>query len=160
MSLVKWAFIGLLVLPAAELAVFLLVAALTGLLAAAALFVATSVVGVLILRHRGRGDLGRLRAAFARDGIRALHLETPGVAPTIGGILLVFPGFITDILGAALFLPAVRRWAAAKLGQVGRERRRRRRGHRVIDLEPGEWRQIPDPRRGRGRKPKGASKGM
>jgi UPF0716 protein FxsA len=160
MSLVKWAFIGLLVLPAAELAVFLLAVALIGWLPAAALFIATSVVGVLILRHRGRGDLGRLRTAFARDGIRALHLETPGVAPAIGGILLVFPGFITDILGAALFLPAVRRWAAAKLARARRERRRRRRDHRVIDLEPGEWRQIPDPRRDRGRKRKGASEGM
>src|SRR5260221_8926306 len=108
MSLVKWTLIGLLVLPAAELFAFFLMAALIGWLWAAGLFIATSIVGVLLLRRFGRADLGGLRTAFARDGIRALHLETPGMATMLGGILLIFPGFITDLLGAALLLPAVR----------------------------------------------------
>jgi hypothetical protein len=81
MSLVKWAIIGLLVLPAAELLAFLLVAALIGWLWSAALFVATSVAGVLLLRQSGRADIDRLRNAFAQDGIRAMHLETPAWAP-------------------------------------------------------------------------------
>ena len=104
MSLVKWTFIGLAVLPAAEFLALILVAALIGWLWTAALFVATSFVGVLLWRKSGRADLDRVRNAFARDGIRAIRLETPGVAPVIGGILLVFLGFITDILGAALYL--------------------------------------------------------
>src|SRR6516162_9092651 len=107
MSLVKWTLIGLLVLPAAELFAFFLMAALIGWLWAAGLFIATSIVGVLLLRRCGRTDLDRLRTAFARDGIRALHLETPGMATMLGGILLIFPGFITDLLGAALLLRAV-----------------------------------------------------
>src|SRR6516164_10041417 len=111
MSLVKWTLIGLLVLPAAEL---------IGWLWAAGLFIATSIAGVLLLRRFGRADLDRLRTAFARDGVRALHLETPGVATMVGGILLIFPGFITDLLGAALLLPAVRRWAAAKFATLAR----------------------------------------
>lgn len=152
MSLVKWTFIGLAALPAAELLAFILVAALIGWLWTAALFVATSVVGVVLLRKSGRADLDRVRNAFARDGIRAIHLETPGVAPVIGGILLVFPGFITDILGAALYVPPLRRWAAGKLAERAR-RTRRRADERVIDLEPSEWRHLPDQRRRR-RKPK------
>ena len=152
MSLVKWTFIGLAALPVAELLVFILVAALIGWLWTAALFVATSVVGVLLLRKSGRADLDRVRNAFVRDGIRAIRLETPGVAPVIAGILLVFPGFITDILGAALYVPPLRRWAAGKLATRTR-RDRRRRDERVIDLEPGEWHHLPDRRRRR-RKPK------
>ena len=70
MSLLKWTIIGLLVLPAAELLAFLLVAALIGWLWAAALFVATSVAGVLLLRQSGRADMHRVRNAFARDGIQ------------------------------------------------------------------------------------------
>jgi UPF0716 protein FxsA len=151
MSLVKWTLIGLLVLPAAELLAFLLVAALLGWLAAAGLFIATSIVGVLLFRRSGRADLDRLRAAFARDGIRALHLETPGMATMLGGILLIFPGFITDVLGAALFLPAIRRWVAAKFAT---RRPRTPRDDRVIDLELGEWHQIPERRRNRRRKSK------
>lgn len=154
MSLVKWTLIGLLVLPAAELFAFFLMAALIGWFWTAGLFIATSIVGALLLRRFGRADLDRLRTAFARDGIRALHLETPGMATMLGGILLIFPGFITDLLGAALLLPAVRRWAAAKLATFARGSRRTPRDDRVIELEPGEWHQIPDRGRRRRRKSK------
>jgi UPF0716 protein FxsA len=157
MSLVKWAFIGLLVLPAAELATFLLVAALIGWLRTAVLFVATSVVGVLLLRRSGRSNLERLRTAFAQDGIRAVHLETPGVAAMLGGILLVFPGFITDALGAALLVPPLRLWLAGALARSAEARRRRQRdAERIIDLEPSEWQQLPDQSRGRRRQSKRA----
>ena len=154
MSLVKWTLIGLLVLPAAELFTFFLMAALIGWLWAAGLFIATSIAGVLLLRRFGRADLDRLRTAFARDGIRALHLETPGMATMLGGILLIFPGFITDLLGAALLLPTVRRWAAAKLATFARSSRRTPHDDRVIELEPGEWHQIPDQGRRRRHKSK------
>ena len=157
MSLVKWAFIGLIALPAAELLALIMVASLIGWLRAAALFIGTSVVGVLLLRKSGRADLARFRAAFAQQGMRAVHLETPGVATIIGGILLTFPGFITDLVGAALFLPAIRRWAAARFATLARYNRRGRRDTRIIDLEPTEWHQIPDQRRGRRRKSKGSA---
>src|SRR5499427_7238789 len=140
--------------PAAEVLAFLLMAALIGWWWAAGLFIATSIVGVLLLRRFGRADLDRLRTAFARDGIRALHLETPGMATMLGGILLIFPGFITDLLGAALLLPAVRRWAAAKFATFARSSRRTPRDDRVVELEPGEWHQIPDRGRRRRRKSK------
>jgi UPF0716 protein FxsA len=159
MSLVKWAFIGLLVLPAAEIVGFLLVAALIGWLWAGIAFVATSVMGVLLLKRSGRRDLARLADALRNDGIAALHLESPGVASMLGTILLVFPGFITDVLGGALFVPAFRRWAAAALAKTAKKRnqtRNRKRHHgpqdSIIDLEPGEWHQIPDQSRARRRK--------
>jgi len=150
--LVKWTFIGLLMLPIAEVASFLLVAVLIGWFWAAALFFATSVAGVLLLRRSGRNDLDRFRAAFAQDGIRAVHLESPGVAAMLGGILLVFPGFITDLMGAALLVPPLRRWLVGKLAQARRNRRRRQHDDHVIDLAPDEWQQIPDRRRDRPRK--------
>src|SRR5262245_56448669 len=125
MLLVKWVFIGLLALPVAEGLTLLVVAAPIGWFWASALFMGTSVVGVLLLRRSGRNDLDRFRAAFAQDGIRAVHLESPGVAAMLGGILLVFPGFITDLLGVALLVPPVRRWLAGKLAQARRDRRQR-----------------------------------
>lgn len=159
MLLVKWAFIGLLVLPAAELVAFLLVAALIGWLWAAVLFVATSVAGVLLLRRSGRAHLDRFRAAFAQDGIRAVHLESPGVAAMLGGILLVFPGFITDLLGVGLLVPVIRRWAGRKLATARRNRRRSRRDDHVIDLTPTEWHQIADQRPDRPSRSKGGKGG-
>jgi UPF0716 protein FxsA len=148
MSLVKWTVIGLLLLPVAELAAFILAAALMGWPLAITLFVATSVVGAMLLRRCGRGDLERLRAAVARDGVHAIRLDSPGAAPLLGGILLVFPGFITDIAGATLLIPGVRRWLATKLAQAwhAHRQRQRQRDRQVIDLTPSEWRQIPDQR--------------
>ena len=146
MSLVKWAFIGIVMLPAAEIGAFLLLAVLIGWLWTIVLFLGTSVAGVILLRWSGRSDFDRVRAALAKEGLRAVHLETPGFAAIVGGILLVFPGFITDLLGLALLTPPLRRWAGAVLAKATRKRRRGRDEVTVIDLEPDEWRQIPDQR--------------
>jgi UPF0716 protein FxsA len=161
MSLVKWGFIGLLVLPAAELATFVLVASLVGWFRAAVLFIVTSVLGVLLLRHSGRRDFRRLRSAVAQEGIRGLHLETPGAGTMLGGILLVLPGFITDLLGGILLLGPTRRWLAGTLTRRAEAIQRRRRDEQhIIDLDPGEWRQLPDQRRSRrGKSQAGASNG-
>jgi UPF0716 protein FxsA len=154
MSLVKWSFIGLLVLPAAELVTFVLVASLIGWFRAAVLFVVTSVLGFLLLRHSGRRDFDRLRSAVAQEGIRGLHLETPGAGTMLGGILLVIPGFITDVLGGVLLLGPTRRWLTGMLTRRAEAIQRRRRDEQhIIDLDPADWRQLPDQRRGRRAQP-------
>jgi UPF0716 protein FxsA len=147
MSLVKWAIIGLVMLPAAEVLAFLLVAALIGWIWAIILFFATSAAGIMLLRRTARGDFERLRAAVASEGLRGLHLETPGAASMLGGILLACPGFITDVLGAMLFVPGARRWLRTRLALAARRREEARRDPRIIDLEPSEWQQISDGRR-------------
>jgi UPF0716 protein FxsA len=144
MSLVKWGFIGLLALPAAEIAVFILVALAIGWLWTIALFLATSVIGIIVLKRSGRADLDRFRSALTRDGAGAIHFEAPGLAAMIGGILLVFPGFITDVAGALLFLPPVRRWVRATIGRASRKPQPTQRGRSVIDLAPDQWRQLPN----------------
>src|SRR5215207_7532934 len=90
MSFVKWTLMGLFLLPLAELLALILVAALIGWPLAVGLFIATSAVGVMLLRRCGRGDLDRLRAAIGRSGVRTIRLDSPGAAPLLGGILLAF----------------------------------------------------------------------
>jgi UPF0716 protein FxsA len=146
MSFIKWVFIGMLILPAAEIAAFLLVVHLTGWFWAIAMSFATSVMGVVLLRSTGRGGLERLR-----HGDGAVHLRTPAAVSMLAGILLILPGFITDLLGAALLIPPLRRSAAMVLARLVRQRRRPP-DRRMVDLEPGEWHQIPDHKAGRRRK--------
>jgi len=143
MSLVKWGFIALLLLPAAEIAAFIIVAVVIGWLWALCLFVATTVLGVLVLKRAGRKDVDRLRAALARDGVAAIHLDSPGLGPVIGGILLLLPGFITDMMGAALLIPAVRRRLRGAISRA-RPMGRRQRAPAVVDLTPEEWHQVSD----------------
>jgi UPF0716 protein FxsA len=156
MFLVKWAFIGLVLLPAAEIAAFMVVAVVIGWSWAILLFLATSVLGVMLLRRSGRADLDRLRGAIRRDGIGAIHFETPGVATVIAGILLVFPGFITDVIGALLLVPPLRRMAVATIGRALKKRQQRRRtsDRTVIDLAPDEWHQVSERKPRQRRRPR------
>jgi UPF0716 protein FxsA len=143
MSLVKWAFIAVILLPVAEIGAFIVMALSIGWLWTLALFLGTSLIGVLLLRHSGRQKLDEFGAALAKDGVRAIHLESPGLAPMLGGILLVFPGFITDLLGVALVLPPLRRWVGAAIGRALRQRRRDPHAPAVIDLPPDQWTELP-----------------
>ncbi|MCC6887125.1 MAG: FxsA family protein [Hyphomicrobiales bacterium] len=150
MSLMKWGIIGLLLIPVAEIAAFSIVALLIGWLAALCLFVATTALGLAILRRRGVREIDRLRAGFGRDGWRAIHLEAPGIAPLIGALLLILPGFLTDLLGALLFIPLARRFLLARLRPRGNQGPPQ---NQVIDLAPKDWRQIGEkPIRHRGPK--------
>jgi len=53
------------------------------------------------------------------------------------------PGFITDVIGALLLLPAGRRLLAAAIGRAVKKQRAARNPD-VIDLKPGEWHQISE----------------
>jgi UPF0716 protein FxsA len=143
MSFVKWTLIGLILLPVAETMVFILVVLVCGWILAILLFMATTFAGINVLRRTGRYDLSRFLAVFKLEGLRAFHLNTPGLGPMLGAILLVFPGFLTDIVGALLFIPPLRRWTAAAIGRKLKERRSRQTPS-LIELEPGEWRQLTD----------------
>ena len=143
MSLVKCAFIGVLLLPAAEFVAFALVALAIGWLWAALLFLGTTAIGLLVLRRAGRRDFDRFRSALGAQGIKAINLETPGLATMIGGILLVLPGFITDVAGALLLLPLTRRFIGAGIARTVKKQRAASQPD-VIDLAPDEWHQISE----------------
>jgi UPF0716 protein FxsA len=81
MSLVKWIFVGLLLLPAAEIAVFVLFAMLIGWLWTILLFLATSAVGIWLLRRSGRDNLDRSDTADSGEAgrNRALTWKAPAL---------------------------------------------------------------------------------
>jgi UPF0716 protein FxsA len=143
MSLVKWAFVGLFLLPAAEIAAFLVIVLSIGWLGAICLFLATTILGVFVLQRSGRRDFDRLQTRISRDGLAAIRLDSAGVGFLMGGILLLFPGFITDIIGALLLVPALQRKIAATIGRASDARRRNTRPA-VVDLTPEEWRQVSE----------------
>jgi UPF0716 protein FxsA len=141
MSLLKWTFLGVLLLPVAELVTFLLVAMVLGWWQASALMLATSVLGLWLLRNTGRANLARFAGSLQRQGWRAIHLESPGVAAVAGGILLAMPGFITDLLGVLLLFAPLRRWAGVRIALAFRQSRRRA-DPSLIELKPEEWHQV------------------
>ena len=146
MSLLKWAIFGLLMLPLAEIAVFVAVAVKLGFLAALALTILTSMAGIAIIRSAGKGEVQRLRTAVGDRVISRVELDGPGFLTVLAGFLLVLPGFLTDIIGALLLLPIARRSIHAALRRAVARAERASGRPEVVDLSPDQWRRMPEER--------------
>jgi UPF0716 protein FxsA len=93
--------------PLAELFVLIQVAEAIGLLYAILLLVVSWPVGTWALRSQGGAAWRRLSAAVAAG--RSPGREVlDGVLILIGGLLLIIPGFISDLLGVLALLPPTR----------------------------------------------------
>ena len=136
--------IALLLLPVAEVAAFLLVVWAIGFFPAIALMILTSLAGGLVLRHAGLGQIAKIRGTMRQRGIAGTAAGGGGLMFTLGGILLLLPGFITDLIGLGLLVGPIRRQLGAAIGRALDTPRRPRDADAVIDLAPGEWRDIPD----------------
>jgi len=146
MSLLKWAIFGLLMLPMAEIATFVAVALQIGFLAALALTVLTSLAGMAVIRRAGRSEIARMRSALGDGTITRVELDGPGFLTVLGGFLLLLPGFLTDMAGALLLLPVTRRWIHATLRRAVARAERASGRPEVVDLEPDQWRRVPEER--------------
>lgn len=142
MTLAKWLVLALLALPVAELAVFIAVASEIGFAGALLLALATSLAGGFILRSSGRAHMRRMRAAAAGERIAVFQADATGMMVMVAGILLLIPGFITDLAGLLLLVAPLRRF----VGNLVRRRTARAQSERdgIVDLAPDEWRQVPE----------------
>lgn len=96
-----------LLLPLAEIACFILVGRRIGLLPTLSLVILSAVAGIVLMRIQGFGVLTRLRRS-GQDGHAPGKELLDAAMILIAGILLLIPGFLSDIVGLALFLPPVR----------------------------------------------------
>lgn len=104
----KWMLAGALLLSVAELYVLITVGSVIGAGWTILLLIATSVIGMLLLRLQGLTVFHRARTALARGEMPARQM-LEGLAVLPSGVLLLLPGFITDLLGVVLFVPLIRR---------------------------------------------------
>lgn len=93
--------------PILELYVIIKVGGLIGVLPTLALLLAVSLLGAMLLRHQGRGAWRSFNVAIAERRFPGREVAD-GLLITIGGALLLTPGFITDAVGLLLLLPPSR----------------------------------------------------
>jgi UPF0716 protein FxsA len=137
----KWLLLALLMLPLAELVVFITVAGAIGFLPALGLVLATSAAGALVLRRAGGSHIARVRSAWDDGSFTALQADSAGSFILLAGILLIIPGFITDTVGVLLLLVRLALTLGAALGRGGPPAR----ADGVVDLAPEQWHRVPDP---------------
>jgi UPF0716 protein FxsA len=93
--------------PILELYVIIKVGGLIGVLPTLALLLAISFLGAALLRHQGRSAWQRFNLAIAERRLPGREVAD-GLMITVGGALLLTPGFITDAVGLLLLLPPTR----------------------------------------------------
>jgi UPF0716 protein FxsA len=84
--------------PVVEIGLFVLIGGRIGLLATFAVILATGALGVWVFRGLGRGKGPVSGMAAADHVLRAL-----------AALLLILPGFLTDMAGLILLIPVLRR---------------------------------------------------
>lgn len=97
----------LVALPIAEIASIVWVAHQVGVLATLGLLIGVSVVGAVLAKHVGLEVWRRFRATLAAGDVPTGQVFD-GVLVLIAAVLLLVPGFVTDVLGLLLLIPAVR----------------------------------------------------
>lgn len=101
-------------LPVIEIYLLVKVGNLIGALPTVFMVVFTAVLGALLLRQQGFATLRRVQASMARGQIPAMEL-LEAMLLTLGGALLLTPGFFTDALGFLCMIPPARRWLVRTL---------------------------------------------
>ncbi|MHA6299515.1 FxsA family protein [Devosia sp. CAU 1758] len=144
--------LSFLLLPLVEIALFIVVGRAIGLFPTLGLIILAAIAGGLLLRQQGMGVISRLRnnvSAGTIPGRTMFDAMLIGVA----AVLLVLPGFLSDILALALLIPPLRaRLFSALAGRVRvveTTTSYRRHGEpasphdaeiRAIDLKDDDWR--------------------
>jgi len=101
-------FLVVLIIPFAEIYLLLQVGGIIGALPTIFLVVSTAVLGTWLLRQQGFATFRRFQASLAQGEIPAYEM-IEGPIILLGGLLLLTPGFITDLLGVACLIPGLRR---------------------------------------------------
>lgn len=131
--------------PLLELFILIQVGEAVGLWPTIGLVVLTGFLGATLARLEGLRVLLRLRGDLAQGRLPGEALMD-GFGVLLGGILLLTPGILTDLLGFAFLIPPTRRWLVKGI----RERLERRLEHGAIRVTgfgrspwdgptPSEW---------------------
>lgn len=94
--------------PLIELAILVYLGTIIGALYTILIVVATGILGAFMARNQGLAAISRIRGSIER-GIIPSDEIFDGALILAGGLLLLTPGVITDIIGFAVLVPQIRR---------------------------------------------------
>ncbi len=118
----RWVLALLLLLPVVELAVIVQVGHLLGVWPTVGLVVLGTVVGLQVVTRTGRSAFEALTARLATGAAPDGRQAGDAALVMLGGLLLAFPGFLTDVAGLLLLLPPTRSLARRGAARAARGR--------------------------------------
>lgn len=153
------AILVLLAMPFIEIAGFVIVGSKIGVLATLGLIILSAMLGFFLLRVQGTGILQRMRSETAAGRVPDREI-VHGAMLALAAFLLIVPGFVTSAIGLLLVIPFVRDlvWDKLLRGRmvVATTSTRYSQSYtdrpysrplddRVIDLDPDDYSDQPDP---------------
>jgi UPF0716 protein FxsA len=112
----------LILLPVVEVYVLIQVGQEIGFWLTLGVLILAAIVGTRLAAAQGMGAFRRVEAAVAEGRVPA-HEMAEGVVVLVAGLLLVFPGLVSDVAALLLLLPPVRRALGGRMlarSRVGR----------------------------------------
>lgn len=103
----KWILAVFIIIPVIEIYGFDLVASKVGGANTLLITVVTSGIGLLMMRFEGRKVIEDSRARMNSGQVPGRSM-IDGLCIFIGGLLLVLPGFLTDLIGFTMLFPLTR----------------------------------------------------
>jgi UPF0716 protein FxsA len=100
-------FLLFIIIPIIEIAVLMQVGALLGIWPTIAIVIASAWLGTKYVRQQGLATMQSVQTKMAQGEMPSTEIVT-GLLLLVAGVLLVTPGFVTDIFGLSLLIPAVR----------------------------------------------------
>jgi len=104
----RWLLLFILIVPALEIGLFVWAGGYIGLWWLILIIILTGVVGAWLAKQQGIEAWNNARESMARGYPPQANIFD-GICILIGGVLLLTPGFITDIIGFCLLLPVTRK---------------------------------------------------
>ncbi|MDM8546965.1 FxsA family protein [Candidatus Venteria ishoeyi] len=101
-------FLIFIIVPVIEIYLLITVGSIIGAWITILLIIATAMIGSVLLRQQGISALQRAQHNMQRGEAPAQEL-LEGLVLLIGGLLLITPGFFTDVLGFICLIPPLRR---------------------------------------------------
>ncbi|WP_066642599.1 FxsA family protein [Serinicoccus hydrothermalis] len=161
----RWILLALVLLPIIEIAVLIMVGRAVGLWWTLALIIVVAVAGTWLARRESSRTYRELQQAL-NSGRMPADQVTDAILLTVGGLLLLLPGFVSDVIALVLILPFTRPLARRLLQAVvasralatvggspaasaGRSRRAPGAGTvidgEIVDEQPPPWQQERPP---------------
>ena len=111
--MLRYFIVLFLMLPFIDFYVLLKAAELIGILEVVVFSIGTGVVGATLIRKEGKYVMQKLQRSVT--GQEATRNFIEGFALVVSGLMLLSPGFVTDVVGAVIAFRPVRERLVAKI---------------------------------------------
>ena len=132
------ALLLIILIPIIEIYLFIKIGSQIGALTTILLIFATAIIGVYYAKYEGLNTIKSGFSQIIKNEVPAYEIIS-GAAIAFAAILLIFPGFASDVIGFVLIIPFTRKLILGKLSEKFKKKKEKRK-----DFIEGEFEDIEE----------------